>query len=167
MSLDLTRPTNVFKDAKKKNIRTSPFFDIFKYVETFDDIEVKEDSKLKGFESGKIEYKDGIFIITINEYHPEIYKRFTLAHEFGHYCLHKSYLIEHRNLEDGVLFKSDLANDEKESDANDFAAIILMKFENFVKDVNDGFNTIKKIAERFRVPEEAAIYRAKMIKMID
>lgn len=49
--------------------------------------------------SGKLEGKDGHWIMTVNSLHPEVRQRYTLGHELGHYLNHRKTV---KSFEDGV-----------------------------------------------------------------
>ncbi|MGE3993739.1 ImmA/IrrE family metallo-endopeptidase [Pseudorhodoplanes sp.] len=66
---------------------------------------------------------EGGFKITVNRHEPKIRQRFTIAHEIGHYLLHRD-LIK-GGLTDTVLYRSKLSN-SREAEANRIAADILM-----------------------------------------
>lgn len=151
-------------DAKKKNITLMPF-DIYAYVSTFDNIEVIDDHL--GLEiSGMIEYVGDGFIITINKYHSDGRRRFTLAHEFGHYCMHREYLINNKSIEDIALFRSENTKDKKEFEANEFAAKLLMPKDEFLNIIKNGKTRLGDIAEHFGVSAAAAKYRAYKLGLI-
>lgn len=107
----ITTWNEMILDAKKKNITLTPF-DIYTYVNTFDNIEIINDD-LSSEISGMIEYVGDGFIIAINKYHSYERRRFTLAHEFGHYCMHREYLINNKSIKDVALFRSENTKDKK------------------------------------------------------
>ncbi|ARR00927.1 ImmA/IrrE family metallo-endopeptidase [Campylobacter porcelli] len=151
-------------DAKDKNITLTPF-DIYTYVNTFDNIEVIDDD-LSSEISGMIEYISDGFIITINKYHSYERRRFTLAHEFGHYCMHREYLINNKSIKDVALFRSENTKDQKEFEANDFAAKLLMPKDDFLNIIKNGKTRLGDIAEHFGVSAAAAKYRAYRLGLI-
>ncbi|MCI6695051.1 MAG: ImmA/IrrE family metallo-endopeptidase [Campylobacter sp.] len=151
-------------DAEKKNITLMPF-DIYAYVNTFDNIEIIDDDL--GLEiSGMIEYASGGFVITINKYHSYERRRFTLAHEFGHYCMHREYLINNKSIKDVALFRSENTKDKKEFEANEFAAKLLMPKDDFLDVIKSGKTKLGDIAEHFGVSATAAKYRAYKLGLI-
>jgi Zn-dependent peptidase ImmA (M78 family) len=90
----------------------------------------------------------------------EAYNRntFTIAHELGHYFLHKDLLQDHPE-EYQVLLRRPLASDQdwKEKEANAFAAHLLVpnEFLNRYKD----FATVDQLAKAFMVSPEVIRYR--------
>ncbi|MDY4860070.1 MAG: ImmA/IrrE family metallo-endopeptidase, partial [Campylobacter sp.] len=144
-------------DAEKKNITLMPF-DIYAYVNTFDNIEIIDDDL--GLEiSGMIEYASGGFVITINKYHSYERRRFTLAHEFGHYCMHREYLINNKSIKDVALFRSENTKDKKEFEANEFAAKLLMPKDDFLDVIKSG-KTKNKTKEKEIINQKKKIEKA-------
>lgn len=154
----------MLSDAKYKNITLTPF-DIYAYVNTFDDIEIINDD-LSSEISGMIEYIDGGFIIAINKYHSDGRRRFTLAHEFGHYCMHREYLINNKSIKDVALFRSENTKNQKEFEANEFASKLLMPKDDFLNIIKNGKTRLGDIAEHFGVSAAAAKYRAYKLGLI-
>jgi Zn-dependent peptidase ImmA (M78 family) len=104
-------------------------------------------------ESGKIFLKDKKCFIQVNYSHSPTRRRFTVAHELGHYCLHQDILNQNSEiLERNTL--STVGVDVNEIEANNFAAELLMPAQEFIKQYNS-LGIIKKIAEYFFVSELA------------
>lgn len=155
---------DIFNSAKNNGINTIPF-DIYSYINIFNDIEVLEDY-LDPEISGMIEYINFGYIITINKYHSENRKRFTLAHELGHYMMHKDFLKSNGNIEDKMLFRNNLTQDKIEIQANEFAAQLLMPEIEFKSAINQGINSIAELAKKFQVSAAAIKYRAYKLGLI-
>lgn len=66
------------------------------------------------------------FRISINRHEKKERQRFTIAHEIGHYLLHRNLIAD--GLSDSVLYRSKLSNQE-EIEANRVAAELLMPSE--------------------------------------
>jgi Zn-dependent peptidase ImmA (M78 family) len=123
--------------------------------------------KLSGNESGKIEFieKTGKYKITINKKSHSHRQYFAVAHELGHYFLHKDYIQNKKAiLEYGDLShikdkqeRIDLLKMERE--AQQFAGELLMPANHFIAFANMG-KTISEIAKEFLVSEAAASVRA-------
>ncbi len=131
---------------------------------------------------GKIEFCDGKPIVTIdpakNSYEPR--RRFTLAHEIAHYCLHanktKGFVDTRKEMSRGGTFW-----DAYESEANTFAAQLLMpknfiisqakriitqyKQENCTEKVPSIY-FIDRMSDAFGVSSPAMEYRLKNIGII-
>ncbi|NGM62691.1 ImmA/IrrE family metallo-endopeptidase [Sphingobacterium sp. SGG-5] len=113
--------------------------------------------------------------IGVNQGHSGVRKRFTIAHELGHYILHKD---QGSMFMDKVLYRknSDDYNvkDEKlEREANYFAANLLMPEKAvrklFAKSKNDFYDdsNIQDLAEKFEVSNSAMTYRLVNLGLIE
>jgi Zn-dependent peptidase ImmA (M78 family) len=107
-----------------------------------EDVEILYLETMEDTISGAILFQDETYKMLINAKKPKARRYFTIAHEFGHYFLHDTWLREHQeegfidfvSLLDGesALFRPDLplTSDEsalrREREANNFAAEILM-----------------------------------------
>lgn len=99
--------------------------------------------------------------IYINENQPETTKTFTLAHELGHYLLHKNTDNFRIDLEDYSL-ESDPNNQETE--ANYFAGALLMPRDKFTTALHRAKN-IDEVAALFGVSVPAVESRIKWLGM--
>lgn len=95
--------------------------------------------------------------ILVNSQEPYVRRRFTVAHEIGHIQLHgeKNNYIDYRN--------ANATSSEHESDANKFAAALLMPEDKF-KAVVHASNSYLTVAKFFDVGADAARYRAINLK---
>lgn len=111
--------------------------------------------------------KEGGAIIGINSTHHKNRQRFTIAHELGHYLLHKGEptfidrKFERINFRLGSTVNS--ANIE-EIEANQFAAELLMPHEFLIKDIAtiddlEKGNLISDLSQRYQVSEQALTIR--------
>ncbi|MBF4982810.1 ImmA/IrrE family metallo-endopeptidase [Nonlabens mediterrranea] len=104
-------------------------------------------------------------------------KRFTIAHELGHYVLHgnKNKLFLDKK---SVYFRNNInsANKKQEIEANRFAAAILMPTELLVKHIEQKIDfydsleeeeAIEKIAFEFKVSKISMTYRLVNLGMIE
>lgn len=102
--------------------------------------------------SGRIYTQDDKYLIEVNLRHVNTRRRFTVAHELGHYCLHKDFLdnvgmILERSVRSTVIR-------DKEIEADNFAAELLMPKLHF----NDKYNELKDVfvlSKYFYVSEAA------------
>lgn len=99
---------------------------------------------------------DNGFEIYINKDHPETRRRFTIAHEIGHFLLHKD-LIGDGIVDDG-LYRSSLST-SIEREANQFAADLLMPWGLLNLAMSKGHNSIPELAKAFEVSEHAMSIR--------
>lgn len=125
----------------------------------------------KNVESGSIRKEKDGYNIYINPEDPPARRRFTVAHEIGHYLLHKNLLESGDELVETIkqpitqlnrskYKKSDLEEQQREIEANSFAAALLMPEKTF-KDVWQTSTAIEDLAEAFKVSPSAATLRAK------
>lgn len=136
-------------------------------------IEVFADNKMDSSISGILMIKGDRVGAMVNLYHPEVRKRFTLAHELGHYLLHRR---------KSTLFVDDLAVmyresgpgggvDVMEAEANVFAAELLMPEDVVRADLAaDPSRTpdeaVRKLARRYDVSTAAMKYRLRQLGLI-
>lgn len=110
--------------------------------------------------SGLFFKKDSQIFLGVNQNHPNNRKRFTIAHEIGHYLLHSKDIL-HYDLEelDKVYFRAKSILSREETEANFFAAEILMPDSLIDKCIDSGINSVEELAKFFEVSEEAMRYR--------
>jgi Zn-dependent peptidase ImmA (M78 family) len=155
-----------------------PFADT---AERLGDVDIVYVQNVDDTVSGAIYYQNDRLKIVINATKPQVRQNFTLAHEFGHYVLHREWLDAHK--EDGLvdfaeyvdggapLFRYDVPvlTDEaeilREREANNFAAELLMP-ENELRELWDINPDIERAAEIFRVSKIAMAIRLERLGMI-
>lgn len=120
--------------------------------------------------SGMIYIRDGVPIVGVNSLHHPNRQRYTLAHECGHFLLHKAEIAKevHVDKEFPMLMRdsvSAMGINEIEMEANLFAAELLMpvslinqELENNVIDIDDEA-AIDALARRFKVSQSAMRFR--------
>lgn len=84
--------------------------------------------------SGEIKKDEEGYIIRVNRHDTKERQRFTLAHEIGHYMLHKDMIGD--GIVDDALYRSRLS-DRLEAEANKFAADILMPWHIMKKKIEE------------------------------
>ena len=99
----------------------------------------------------ELEYDNGIWLIKVNSKHNSKRQRFTIAHELGHFMLHRN---KSALFEDKVFFRA-VEKDNMEYAANSFAALLLMPESRVREAVNDGMRNIGALADRFGVSSPA------------
>lgn len=150
-------PVNVEKVAKElgAQVRFSPF-----------------DDEL----SGMIHIKNGVPIIGVNSLHHPNRQRFTIAHELGHFELHKEIITSsiHVDKEFPRLMRdatSAKGEERIEIQANQFAAELLMPKALIERElVGKQFDIeddapLEEIAKKFRVSKQALQLRIQSIKL--
>ncbi|RUT76995.1 ImmA/IrrE family metallo-endopeptidase [Marinobacter sp. NP-6] len=155
---DLSTPEDVVKLAKQKGISTSP-------------LNVSELSLELGIivrfqpmhedDSGTLfkEKKTGQWVMIVNSLHHPHRQRFTIAHEIAHRIRHAANQDE---FNDKAFFRNGNSN-WMETEANNFAATILMPKEDFIRAVDSGKTRIEEIAAHFQVSSMAVRIRAKAL----
>lgn len=93
---------------------------------------------------------DDIPTIAFNKNQGWYRRRFTIAHEIGHYIMK----TKHNSIASALD-----TTDPTESEANEFAAELLMPLQHFKKDCRNGISSIDELAERYQVSKEAAGWR--------
>lgn len=117
--------------------------------------------------SGMIEHVgDNRYRIVVNDNHPATRKRFTIAHELGHYFRHRHLIGDgisddklYRSSELGA-YRNTAIGRRQETEANQFAATILMPksaLEQFVSE--SGINDPAVIAKKIGVSKQAYCIR--------
>lgn len=142
-----------YKDAMNKGISIVPF-DIYKYVNSFDDIEIiNNDDKLFPF-IGLIEkYQDG-FVIAISKYVRIERQREILAKLFAYLVLHRDYILQNRKIE----IKNIWTADKMSVEANLFASKLLMPKATFITIVRE-CKTFGEVAKYFNVTPKMSKFR--------
>lgn len=112
---------------------------------------------LDEFVSGYLKKTDGRWIIGVNSLHHPNRQRFTVAHELGHYFLHR----DQGPFEDGLLFRKENQFNLREREANEFAALLLMPSLDFKRAISN--SPIDIVAKSFGVSKQAAEYRSSSV----
>lgn len=156
--MQLSNPVEVLEYAKKLNIQLIPF-DLDNFINKINlGLErVELDDEI----SGKLQKSDeGKWIITVNSLHHIKRQRFTLAHELGHYFLHRNRSLE---FVDKALYRS-THMDSMEYEANNFAGALLMPREALSEFVVKHGASAELIAEHFNVSVLAAKIRVETLQ---
>ena len=114
------------------------------------------------------------FSIIINKNKPKTRQNFTIAHELGHYFLHKEIIKSEEVLVDGdnsldnnILFRLDAAETSMvETEANNFAAALIMP-ESLVRKAWEDLADIEEMASVFKVSPSAMSIRLEKLGIIE
>jgi len=106
--------------------------------------------------AGKIEHDYAGYKITVNAGDFPARQRFTIAHEIGHYMLHRSLIGD--GITDDVMYRSKLGG-YHEAQANSYAAYILMPPNLFKRKYREGITETVALAALFGVSKMAAQIR--------
>lgn len=123
--------------------------------------------------SGVLVINDGKGVIGYNSNHPLVRRRFTIAHECGHYEMHGSdgeLFIDKRYIDKQyfVAFRdgrSSTGEDKQEREANAFAAALLMPETILRREIEKRYfdladeTALRDLAELFQVSQQAMMYR--------
>lgn len=102
--------------------------------------------------------KSGFAILT-NDQHGWERRRFTIAHELGHYVLHRDKIGE--GIVDDRMYRSRLAG-PMEKQANEFAAWLLMPWDLVVREVQCGAGSVEELASVFQVSKSTMAIRVQV-----
>lgn len=114
---------------------------------------VVKSSTLQADISGEIREANGTFVIRVNRHDSKNRQRFTIAHEIGHYLLHKDKIGD--GIVDDILYRSALS-DTLEAQANRIAADLLMP-PKLISESLDSFSSKKGEALYESVAEIASV----------
>lgn len=166
-----TRAERLAKEALRKTTQTIPV-DVTKVAEHYG-LLIRE-QELEDAVSGMLLVKDKRAVIGVNRNHHPNRRRFTVAHEVGHYLMHtgeSQVFIENLSLYRDELSKS--GTDVREIEANAFAAELLMPSNALRKAVGaqmiDAFydeTIIRQLALEFGVSAQAMTVRLSKLNLI-
>lgn len=156
MLADLDR---IRKQAKEGGYVDGYKMDVEKFIkDKYSDIKILKIA-LASDVSGKLEFKDGFWLMSVNSQHPEVRQRYTLGHELGHYLNHRDSV---KSFEDTVYFRNKQKS-SMEYMADQFAARLLMPENDVNELVKSGVKTVKEMSLKFGVSLEAMKYRLEQL----
>jgi Zn-dependent peptidase ImmA (M78 family) len=133
--------------------------------------------------SGVLSLRNDKATIGVNKNHHSNRKRFTIAHEIGHFALEHqrpgSVFVDKHGQHTAVIYrnsKSSTGEDEQEREANAFAAALLMpaplvraELENTRIELagEDGDSVISKLSKLFEVSMDAMAYRLAGLRLLN
>ena len=121
--------------------------------------------------SGMLVVRHNKASIAVNSEHSVARQRFTLAHELGHYLLHRN---EQDVFVDAPLYrdkKSSLGTDRLEIEANAFASAFLLPEKLLEREVNAPVDPLDEaqlqhLANRYKVSVQAVVYRLMRLNLM-
>jgi Zn-dependent peptidase ImmA (M78 family) len=150
---------SIRKKAKEEGYVDGYKFDVEKFIkDKYPDIKILKVA-LSSDVSGKLEYKDGVWMMSVNLQHPEVRQRYTLGHELGHYLNHRDSV---KSFEDTIYFRNKQKS-SMEYMADQFAARLLMPENDVNELVKSGVKTVKEMSLIFGVSLEAMKYRLEQL----
>lgn len=108
---------------------------------------------------------EGKAAVALNSTNTPKRQRFTLAHEIGHFIMHKGRGI-HVDTEQMLFRREGAVSDPRETAANQFAACLLMPRTLLDKELDGDELDIDKLAQKFNVSSQAMSYRLLNLKLI-
>jgi len=137
---------DIVKLLEEEKLINGCVVDIQKLIER-EGVKIKYDDTLTSNQSGYLKKDNNSWIIGVNNKHNRKRQRFTLAHEFAHYVLHRD---DNDIFEDEIFFRDNNLT-SIEYAANEYAAKILMP-ENLVRgNIIAGETDIEDLADKFGV----------------
>jgi len=151
----------VLNDLYIEDVPVRLDFEDIKYMLEIDDISVEH---IDGFEGCLFLVGNASGILLSNKMTSENRKRFTLAHEIGHFMLHRNKAkIFQCKPTHSLSLNSSQVNKDDEVEANKFAAELLMPEKCFRTDMahynNIGLNQIFDLSEKYQVSNIATALR--------
>jgi Zn-dependent peptidase ImmA (M78 family) len=148
-------PIPIKKIAKKRGVQIKPY-------------------KFEDDVSGLLLIKDRVSTIGYNPLESDVRQRFTIAHELGHFELHRkeSGLFVDKKFK--VHFRDQVSAsgyDKKEKQANAFAAAILMPEPVLIQEINKSEydladeSCLKELAKKFNVSTQAMSFRIANLRL--
>ncbi len=153
-------PQKLLTFARQKGLKMVPL-DVEGIAKALD-IDVKKQS-LENELSGilrKVPESDNWELLINKKHHPNR-QRYTIAHEIGHYLLHRHLQVE---FQDRIFFRG-AERSKEELQANSFASEVLIPESDFRQMVSEGKNKVDELAKTFGVSTLALRIRAKNLGM--
>jgi Zn-dependent peptidase ImmA (M78 family) len=153
-------PEKLLTFARQKGLTIVPL-DVEGVAEALD-IDIKKqslESELSGI-LRKIPESDKWELLINAKHHPNR-QRYTIAHEIGHYLLHRHLQLE---FQDRIFFRG-ADSSKEELQANSFASEVLIPESDFRQMVSEGKNKVDELAQKFGVSTLALRIRAKNLGM--
>ena len=118
--------------------------------------------------SGILTQVSDIWTILLNKEDAHTRKRFTIAHEIGHFLLHKTdtLFIVDSFVSGETFYRTEASDLDMEKEANFFAASLLMP-ETKVRELFATFQNPSELANQFGVSEVSMTFRLKNLGLIE
>lgn len=156
--MDLNNPQDVLDYAITLNVKPTPF-DLDDFINKIG-IELRRVVMADDI-SGQLQKNgNGKWVISVNSLHHQKRQRFTLAHELGHYFLHRNRAIE---FIDKALYRSSQM-DSMEYEANNFAGALLMPKKILIEFIKMKGANAEIISDYFDVSVLAAKIRVETLQ---
>lgn len=152
---DMGSLTGLVDELQKEGLHDFPLH--VERVAEFLGLEVAEEL-MDSDVSGYLEFKGGRWVAGINALHHRNRQRFTLAHEIAHFVLHRN---ERARFVDQTFARREGGGDAVESQADRFAAELLMPEAKVREMIGQGTTSLKELASHFHVSVLAMRFRVK------
>lgn len=119
---------------------------------------------LPSLQSGYLRHTKEGWVIGVNVKHPIARQRFTIAHELGHYVMHRNDNGS-TDFEDEIFFRATDVS-PMEYAANTFAADLLMPDDKVRGEISGGIRDLSVLANKFEVSLEAMRYKVESLGYI-
>lgn len=106
--------------------------------------------------SGYLERRGERWIMGVNAFHHRVRQRFTMAHELGHFALHRN---DYSRFDDVTFSRRNSDPSRMERDADQFAADLLMPEVQVRAEIGKGIRGLNDLARQFDVSSLAMRYR--------
>lgn len=146
------------KDKYKINIEA--------LINSDSNIELKFDDEMESSISGSLikDKENNKWVLRVNSKHHPKRQRFTMAHEYAHFILHKD--TRGSFVDEEIFFRKDKSS-SIEYNADKFASELLMPEDLFLKAVReDGIKDVKELSNLFEVSAMAVKLRADELKKL-
>lgn len=152
---------SILEVAKKNGYINDFEVDIEKIV-LENGINLIKDDSMESSMSGSLskDKKRNVWVIKVNAKHHKKRQRFTIAHEFAHYILHKD--DQGTFVDEEIYFRKDHSS-AIEYNADRFASELLIPEELFKTAVNKGIKKISELSDLFNVSSAAISMRAEKL----
>ena len=110
--------------------------------------------------------KDGNWAIILNKNEAPTRKRFSIAHEVGHFLIHKDQPFVDTFTAGEAFYRDGIGDEQLEKEANYFAANLLMPAER-IKEIWALSSSPSEMASKFDVSEVSITFRLKNLGLIE
>lgn len=145
---------SILNIAKKEGYYIENALNIEELIKHFDSIQLKF-VEMHGGLSGSLKNEGDKWIMNINAKHHKNRQRFTMAHELGHFIMHKD---KNALFEDTTFFRG-AESTAIEYAANEFASSLLMPESEIKRLLKEGIRELGILSEKFKVSPSAMKYR--------
>lgn len=148
-------PEEILLEAEKNNIKVHPLD--MKALYRYYGIKIYHVTENMEY-SGTLENRNEGWVVYINSLHHPRRQLFTLAHELGHFFLHRNQ--KDKFVDKSYFTRESTSKNTLEREADEFAAELLMPMKIFREQIEKGRNKISELADYFGTSMYAVKVRA-------